>query len=319
MMLIHCPHCTTSYEVEPASLGVSGRSVRCARCQQVWFAAAPLDFSTEPPEAPLADEMSAPIEAQQPGAEPSESAGPSSLDEVEQAVADAERVIAETVDVPERLDDRGPAEIREAPPLVPPQEPEAGGETEAQNGDAGNVAIPEPSYRHDGHDLEALVAQRAQRILTRKHKHLSSIVLPAAIICLLTVIAALLLWRKDVVRLAPQTASLYARIGLPVNLRGLSFINIRSSTEMQDNVPVLVVEGQIVSESRLPVEIPRLRFAIRNAAGYEIYSWTSIASRNAIGPGEAIDFRSRLASPPAEGRDVAVRFFNRRDLLAGMR
>src|SRR5262245_60060118 len=36
-MLIVCPSCATSYQVELASLG-RGRSVRCARCRTVWFA-----------------------------------------------------------------------------------------------------------------------------------------------------------------------------------------------------------------------------------------------------------------------------------------
>jgi hypothetical protein len=88
---------------------------------------------------------------------------------------------------------------------------------------------------------------------------------------------------------------------------------------MQDGIPVMVIEGQIVSESRQPVEVPRIRFALRNAAGHEIYSWTALASRSVLGPGEAIDFRSRLASPPAESRNLSVRFFNRRDMLAGIR
>ena len=35
--------------------------------------------------------------------------------------------------------------------------------------------------------------------------------------------AALIGWRAEVVRFLPQTASLYAAIGLPVNLRGLAF------------------------------------------------------------------------------------------------
>ena len=38
-----------------------------------------------------------------------------------------------------------------------------------------------------------------------------------------------------------------------------------------------------------------------------------------LAPGETATFRSRLASPPADGRDVIVRFLNRRDLVAGMR
>jgi hypothetical protein len=34
-------------------------------------------------------------------------------------------------------------------------------------------------------------------------------------------------------------------------------------------------------------------------------------------PGERMSFRSRLASPPADSKDVVVRFFSRRDLEAG--
>src|SRR5689334_6410783 len=37
-MLIVCPNCSTSYAVEPTSLGAAGRTVRCARCKSTWFA-----------------------------------------------------------------------------------------------------------------------------------------------------------------------------------------------------------------------------------------------------------------------------------------
>src|SRR5215207_6641479 len=45
-MQITCPNCATSYDIEAASLG-QGRSVRCTRCANVWFAALP----PEPTEA----------------------------------------------------------------------------------------------------------------------------------------------------------------------------------------------------------------------------------------------------------------------------
>ncbi len=41
-MLISCHNCATSYQIEPSSLGPTGRSVRCARCQKVWFASNPM-------------------------------------------------------------------------------------------------------------------------------------------------------------------------------------------------------------------------------------------------------------------------------------
>ena len=39
-MLIVCPTCATSYQIEPAALGAAGRSVRCAHCKNTWFATA---------------------------------------------------------------------------------------------------------------------------------------------------------------------------------------------------------------------------------------------------------------------------------------
>jgi predicted Zn finger-like uncharacterized protein len=37
-MHIVCPHCTTSYAIDLATLGVAGRNVRCSRCKEVWLA-----------------------------------------------------------------------------------------------------------------------------------------------------------------------------------------------------------------------------------------------------------------------------------------
>src|SRR5690349_3453836 len=37
-MHIVCPHCTTSYAINPATLGETGRTVRCSRCKETWMA-----------------------------------------------------------------------------------------------------------------------------------------------------------------------------------------------------------------------------------------------------------------------------------------
>jgi hypothetical protein len=143
--------------------------------------------------------------------------------------------------------------------------------------------------------------------------------IPMLIFMLVVMVAALIGWRGSIVRHAPQMASLYAAIGLPVNLRGLSFADVKVTRDTHDGVPVLMVEGNIVSTASVPVEVPRLRFAMRNEVGGEVYAWTAIPSREVLGPGETMPFRSRLASPPGEGHDVTVRFFNRLDSLAGLR
>jgi hypothetical protein len=73
----------------------------------------------------------------------------------------------------------------------------------------------------------------------------------------------------------------------------------------------------IVGQTRKAVEIPRLRFAVRDAQGAEIYAWNAVLEQTVLHPGERAVFKSRLASPPAEGRNIDIRFFNRRDIAGG--
>jgi predicted Zn finger-like uncharacterized protein len=196
----------------------------------------------------------------------------------------------------------------EAPPIAP-SDP---GETETRE-PAQTAAATE--------DIESVAARLRERRAARKRRMAQkNSRLPMVILALVAVVAALLAWRKDIVRHAPQMASLYAAVGLPVNLRGLVFKDVRIAHETHDGVPVLVVEGKIVSIASGPVDVPRLRFGVRNAAGAEIYAWTAVPAQSDLEPGATLPFRGRLASPPADAHDVQVRFFNRRDALeAGAR
>jgi hypothetical protein len=130
-------------------------------------------------------------------------------------------------------------------------------------------------------------------------------------------VVALLIWRNEVVRLLPQTAAFYSMVGLEVNLRGLSFKDVRVSSENVEGKQVLVIEGVIVGQAKKPVELPRLRFSVRDAQGAEIYAWNAVLEQAVLKPGEKAWFKSRLASPPPEGRNIDVRFFNKRDIAAG--
>jgi hypothetical protein len=130
-------------------------------------------------------------------------------------------------------------------------------------------------------------------------------------------VLALVIWRADVVRLLPQTAALYRIVGLEVNLRGLVFKDVKVTTESVEGKQVLVIEGVILGQAKKPVELPRLRFSVRDAQGAEIYAWNAVLEQPVLKPGEKAWFKSRLASPPPEGRNIDVRFFNKRDIAAG--
>ena len=141
--------------------------------------------------------------------------------------------------------------------------------------------------------------------------------LTATCAAMAALVLAMIIWRNDVVRLLPQTAGFYRLVGLEVNLRGLAFKDIKITYETVDAKPVLVIEGMITGETREPVGIPRLRFSVRDAQGAEVYAWNAVLEQSVLKPGERAWFKTRLASPPPEGRNIDIRFFNKRDLAAG--
>jgi predicted Zn finger-like uncharacterized protein len=201
-----------------------------------------------------------------------------------------------------------PVVMAEAPSLVPAIEAQA----RPPDADAG---IIEPL----GEDIETLAARRERRQKPSKTRRgrwrlprLSTLVVGLA-----ASLAALIAGRTEVVRTFPQTASLFAAMHLPVNLRGLDFADVKSSEEFDQGVPVLVVDGRIVNLTNRILDVPRLRIAVRNAAGHEVYAWTALAQSPILGPRDSLPFRTRLASPPSDARDVVVRFFTKHDRMAG--
>jgi predicted Zn finger-like uncharacterized protein len=276
-MKIVCPHCTTFFAIDPAALGAAGRNVRCSRCKQVWLAR---------PDMPVRAEILAPMTAD--GA-PVASAG--SADAWRASVPDGPlRDETPVVDSPSIASDWPVAGDGAAPQAEPPKDAPAA----------------RPGRRWPWRESNGMRRPRRRIAIS-----------PLACIAMAAVAAALIVWRAEVVRLLPQTALFYRLVGLEVNLRGLTFKDVKVSTETVDTKPVLVIEGSIVDVARKPVELPRLRFIVRDAKGTEIYAWNAVLDQAVLKPGEKAWFRSRLASPPPEGQMIDVRFFNRRDIAAG--
>lgn len=282
-MQIACPHCTTSYAINPTTLGASGRTVRCSRCKEVWLArpedgvkAAALQLAMaeagrSPENADLAVQRGSGEQGEAgdhaPVVDSPSIAGPGARQDETRAASDDERT-SRTDQVVE--DDQ----------------------TEPRMGFLGKLKKP------------ALAQRRSQSFVS----------LPIACAAMVALAVALVVWRADVVRLAPQTASFYKMVGLDVNLRGLLFKDVKVTTETVEGKPVLVIEGAIVGATPKAIDLPRLRFSVRDAQGAEIYAWNMVLEQTVLKPGDRAWFKSRLASPPAEGRSIDIRFFNKRDI-----
>ncbi|MBA2398402.1 MAG: zinc-ribbon domain-containing protein [Bradyrhizobium sp.] len=288
-MHIVCPHCTTSFAIKLATLGDAGRNVRCSRCKEIWLAR-PEDAVEVAPAVP------AMAEASQGNAE-----------------ADA----AAEWEAMAHQEEGQNAPVVDSPPLS------ADWPTEGE-GSRGNEADWPSVAQQDAEAHDEAVSTHRSRLasLFRLPKFPSipgmlSISAPIACLAMGALVVALMFWRTDVVRLLPQTATFYKMVGLEVNLRGLAFKDIKITNETVDGKPVLVIEGVIVGETRKPVELPRLRFSVRDEQGAEIYAWNAVLEQPVLKPGERAYFKSRLASPPPEGRNIDVRFFSKRDMAAG--
>jgi predicted Zn finger-like uncharacterized protein len=285
-MHLVCPHCSTSYAIDPATLGAGGRTVRCSRCKEVWLAR-PEDAIKPAPAVPAFAEAS---------------------QEAAQADAAAEwEALAR--------DDAGgdQAPIVDSPPIAGDWQT-GGSSSEADwPAIARDDASAETGNRRDQPSFRGLSKAPA---LDRAHSK-SYFSLPTACAAMAALTIALLVWRTDVVRLMPQTAAFYKIVGLHVNLRGVLFKDVKVTTETVEGKSVLVIEGVIVDEAQKPVDLPRLRFSVRDARGAEIYAWNAVLEQTVLKPGETAWFKSRLASPPAEGRSIDIRFFNKRDIPGG--
>ena len=290
-MHIVCPHCTTSYAINLATLGAAGRNVRCARCKETWLAR-PEDAVEIAPAVPAMAEAS-------------------------QGNTNAEADAAAEWEAMARQEETQDAPLIDSPSISAdwPAEGEAS---------RGNEADWPLIARQDAEAHEEAVSTHRSRLasLFRLPRlppipGMPSVSLPIACVAMGALAVALIFWRTEVVRLLPQTATFYQLVGLDVNLRGLAFKDIKITNETVDGKPVLVIEGVIVGETGKPVELPRLRFSVRDEQGAEIYAWNAVLEQPVLKPGERAHFKSRLASPPPEGRNIDVRFFNKRDLAAG--
>jgi len=290
-MHIVCPHCTTSYAIDPATLGAAGRTVRCSRCKEVWLARPEDAIVPEPAYSAAVGHHETDIAAE--------------WDAMAQDEAGED---APHVDSPSIAGDF-PAD-RSFSSHIDGDD----WQTMARQ-DYADAADEAGSARKSW--FRKLLAPRVRPNPARRMTGMAVALPPIACAAMGALVVALLVWRAEMVRLMPQTAAFYRMVGLDVNLRGVQFREVQVTTETVEGKPVLVISGVIVGENRKPVDLPRLRFAVRDAQGAEIYAWNSVLDQPVLQPGERAAFKSRLASPPAEGRSIDIRFFNKRDIAGG--
>ena len=334
-MLIECPSCAATYDLPEASITLPGRKVRCAACKTMWLVEPPAPAGeTSPASVPssaisssVADPASiedrfAADDLRLAGLDSSRPQQDGAADEASEARAAEPRLRAEAT----MIDD--PAIIADSEPDNSQHDVDALFSTPSL-ADFNGVEAEEPEQAKselDGieGDTPGLGAAPARKTRARMGNAKSSkprrriSLAAAASVALALGLGLSVLYRAPVVAAVPQTARIFAAMGMPVNLRGVEIRNIVSKVVVEQGTPQLVVEGEIVNVTKAEAKLSRLRFAIRSEKGQEIYSWKATVDKPALEPGESLKFRRRLASPPEGSADVLVRFETRGDMIAGV-
>ena len=105
-------------------------------------------------------------------------------------------------------------------------------------------------------------------------------VLAGLVVAATTLIAA----RAAIVSILPTTGAIYAGMGMPVNLHGLSIADIRATiTQQAEGQGELLVTGEIENLRAVETPVPSLRLALRGEDGRELYVWAARGPKIALG------------------------------------
>ena len=288
MQKITCPSCSTSYELPHNSIGAEGRKVKCATCGIKWLAKVDSMKTVDP----LLDSISTGI---------TDDGKPKNI--ASQPVETTKPALA-TANTDAPID----ADFEEDQPAT---NADPGGDVSLQL-PAVTQEIPRPKsinplmrnkpapQRKSGFDK----VERRER----QQQKLSNIFRPTAFVATILILVGLVYAREPIVRLVPDLAGLYAKVGLDVNLRGFAFHDVRSERVVESSGPVLIVTGEIRNIKGTIAQVPKLRFGLKTNTNEEIYAWNHELSVPTIVPGGSARFQSRLPAPPPLGRNLSVRF-----------
>jgi hypothetical protein len=121
--------------------------------------------------------------------------------------------------------------------------------------------------------------------------------------------------RTQILSLLPAAAPVYAALGLQSFARPMRFESVVSRLTEEDGRLILVIEGEIRNLADGPRTAPRVKLAVLDAAGQEIYHWTAAPPQSRLRAGETAFFRARLATPPPGGSEVRLRFAGASDAM----
>jgi predicted Zn finger-like uncharacterized protein len=125
----------------------------------------------------------------------------------------------------------------------------------------------------------------------------------------LLVIASAAIGRNEIAAHFPASAPIYRSLGLPVTVRlGLEFEEVTSERLVEGGISVLVVEGEIVNQSRQTRSVPPIRVTLLDDGGRQLQHEILNSKDLSLDAGGKTTFTGRLINPPSQARNFSITF-----------
>lgn len=126
----------------------------------------------------------------------------------------------------------------------------------------------------------------------------------------LLVLAAAWIFRVDVVRIWPNTASAYAALGGKVSYYGLEIRDIAMTRTINGGASVIQISGQVVNISKKPKPVPLLQAEIFDENGKTLFSWLIEPEQQSLEKDSKLAFVSEIRDPPPGKLQFEIGFSN---------
>lgn len=158
--------------------------------------------------------------------------------------------------------------------------------------------------------LEPHEVARQKALSQIKTTHRLAVAIPWAISLSLLVggFVAAAIYRTDIVRLWPKSATAFAAVGMPANLYGVDIRDISITSSADDKGPKVEVKGVLQSVSRTSEFIPYLKVSLVDSKGLERLSWMVDPGIESLAPGKAHAFASSRSNPVRGSLKAVITF-----------
>jgi hypothetical protein len=141
--------------------------------------------------------------------------------------------------------------------------------------------------------------------------------LSAAATAAVLFLAAFVAARESAVAALPDLAGLYAAIGMPVNLDGLSIEGVTARRKSADDPDTLVVVGTIRNIGGSIRSVPPLLAHFPAAEGASERGGLLAGTADDLAPGEQVSFEFKIAGAPERAEEVELRFARPSEAASG--